>query len=138
QPGRNWRPLLDTTNDPIIAQRNSMPWGSWQRREDYYNEGLLIWLDADSLIRERSGGKRSLDAFASAFFGIRDGSETTVTYNFNDVVTTLNEIEPYDWATFLKSRVDNVSPKAPLDGLTRGGYELVFEETPSAYHADLE
>ena len=74
--GRAWKPLIDTTNDPITAARAPEPWRNWQRSEDYYTEGLLIWLDADTLIRERSGGKRSLDDFAARFFGVDDGSWT--------------------------------------------------------------
>lgn len=70
--GRTWRPLIDTTNDPIVARRHPQPWVSWQRAEDYYNEGVLLWLDADSLIRQLSHGARSLDDFARAFFGARD------------------------------------------------------------------
>ena len=70
--GRSWRPLEDTTDDPIVAQRRPKSWRSWQRSEDYYREGLLIWLDVDSLIRERSNGQLSLDDFARAFFGMKD------------------------------------------------------------------
>ena len=131
--GRRWRPLEDTTDDPIIAQRRPKPWRSWQRSEDYYNEGALIWLDADSLIRERSGGKRSLDDFARAFFGVRDGDWGELTYHFDDVVATLNQVEPYDWAGFLKARLENINVHAPLDGLKRGGYELVYTDTPTEW-----
>jgi predicted metalloprotease with PDZ domain len=99
---------------------------------DYYDEGLLIWLDADTLIREKTGGQKSLDDFARAFFGIADGSYTPVTYTFNDVVATLNSVMPYAWADFLRSRLDGPGPGAPLDGLTRGGYKLVYTDTPSA------
>ncbi len=129
--GRAWKPLLDTTNDPITASRRPEPWTSWQRSEDYYNEGLLTWLDADTLIRERSGGKRSLDDFARAFFGIDDGSFTEATYTFDDIAAGLNAVEPYDWAAFLHNRLDGHGPGAPLDGLTRGGYRLVYTDTPS-------
>ncbi|MEP7244131.1 MAG: hypothetical protein ABI885_10640, partial [Gammaproteobacteria bacterium] len=72
--GRNWRPLLDTTNDPIIARRRPNPWRSWQRGEDYYSEGHLIWLDVDTRLRELAKGKRSLDDFAKRFFGMKDGT----------------------------------------------------------------
>ena len=131
--GRAWKPLLDTTNDPITASRRPEPWTSWQRSEDYYNEGLLTWLDADTLIRERSGGKRSLDDFARAFFGIDDGSFTEATYTFDDIAAGLNAVEPYDWATFLRNRLDGHGPGAPLDGLARGGYRLVYTDTPSDF-----
>jgi len=131
QSGREWRPLQDTTNDEIINPRRPMGWTDWQRFEDYYSEGQLIWLDADTLIRERSGGKRSLDDFAKAFFGINDGSFVPVTYTFSDVVATLNKIEAYDWASFLRTRLDGVQQRAPLDGITRGGYRLVYTTEPN-------
>jgi len=131
EPGRRWRSLEDTTNDEIINPRNPMPWRSWQRFEDYYDEGALIWLDADTLIRERSHGRRSLDDFARGFFGINDGSYVTVTYTFEDIVHGLNAVLPYDWASFLQLRLDSIDRHAPLDGLARGGYRLAYTDTPS-------
>jgi len=130
QPGRTWRSLVDTTNEEIMSNRRPEPFTSWQRAEDYYTEGELIWLDADSLIRERSHGRRSLDDFAHAFFGVRDRDWGEMTYNFDDVVAALNAVEPYDWAAFLHARVDAVAPHAPLDSLARGGYRLVFTTEP--------
>jgi predicted metalloprotease with PDZ domain len=131
QAGRRWRNLQDTTNDEIINPRRPMSWSNWQRFEDYYAEGQLIWLDADTLIRERSQGKRSLDDFARAFFGVDDGSFATVTFTFEDVVKALNAVEPYDWSAFLRERLDSIGKPAPLDGLRRGGYKLVFTDAPS-------
>jgi predicted metalloprotease with PDZ domain len=136
--GRSWRALQDTTNDEIINPRHPISWRSWQRFEDYYQEGALIWLDADTLIRERSKGARSLDDFARAFFGVDDGSYTPVVYTFEDVVKALNAIEPYEWATFLRTRLDGHPAGPPLDGLRRGGYKLVFTETPSEYWTGVE
>ena len=133
RPGRAWRSVEDSTHDPIIAMRNPIPWTSWQRREDYYTEGQLVWLDADTLIRERTGGRKSLDDFARAFFGLRDGSWTVLPYTFDDVVTTLNAVMPYDWAGFLDARLRQVAPSPPLDGLARGGYRLVFTDEPTDY-----
>jgi predicted metalloprotease with PDZ domain len=131
--GEHWRALQDTTNDPIINPRRPMSWRDWQRFEDYYAEGQLIWLDADTLIRERSRDKRSLDDFAKAFFGLHDRSATTVTYTFTDVVTALSDVEPYDWTMFLRDRLDAVAKPAPLDGLRRGGYKLVYTDVPSDF-----
>ena len=138
RPGRAWRSVEDTTNDPIINARRPIPWVSWQRSEDYYSEGMLVWLDADTLIRERSGGKRSLDDFARAFFGVGDGSWTPVTYDFDEVVATLNKVQPYDWASFLKARLVDVAPQPPFSGLERGGWKLVFTDTPTAFWKDNE
>jgi len=138
QPGRRWRSLQDTTNDEIINPRRPQSWTSWQRFEDYYDEGALIWLDADTLIRERSKGKRSLDDFARAFFGIRNGSFAIVSFTFDDVVKALNAVEPYDWAAFLRQRLDSIGKPAPLDGLRRGGYKLVYTDTPGELLAGEE
>lgn len=137
-PGRQWRSLQDTTNDPIINHHRPRQWSDWTRNKDYYDEGVLIWLDADTLIRERSNGTRSLDDFARAFFGIDDGSTTVVTYTFDDVVKALNAVQPYDWAAFLRQRLDGVGVPAPLDGLRRGGYRLVYTDKPSDFQKDAD
>ena len=130
--GRGWRALQDTVHDPIISARQPQAWNSWQRSEDYYSEGQLIWLDADTLIREQSKGKRSLDDFARAFFGVNDGAwKDPLTYDFDEVVKTLNAVQPHDWASFLRRRLDGHGPGAPLEGVTRGGYRLVYTATPS-------
>ncbi|WP_454714231.1 M61 family metallopeptidase [Caulobacter segnis] len=136
--GRDWRPVQDTTNDPIIASRKPLSWLSWQRSEDYYSEGLLVWLDADTLIREKTAGKKSLDDFAKAFFGVDNGSYVPRTYTFEDVVSTLNGVYAYDWATFLKTRIQDVQEKAPLDGYARGGYKLVYTDTPTEFMKTAE
>ncbi|MRV76018.1 peptidase M61 [Duganella sp. FT92W] len=135
--GRSWRPVQDTTYDPIINGRRPLGWSSWQRSEDYYNEGALIWLDADTMIRELSGDTKSLDNFARNFFGIENGSYTANHYTFDDVVKALNAIQPYDWATFLRTRVETVGP-APLDGLARAGWKLVYTDTPTPYLKGVE
>ncbi|MDO8378973.1 M61 family metallopeptidase [Phenylobacterium sp.] len=131
--GRAWRAMEDTTNDPIVGARRPQAWTSWQRSEDYYSEGQLIWLDADTLIREQTKGKKSLDDFAKAFFGVNDGDWGQLTYDFDEVVKTLNAVHPHDWAGFLKTRLEGHGPGAPLDGVTRGGYRLVYGETPTDY-----
>jgi len=138
QAGRKWRPVQDTTNDEIMNPRRPMSWRSWQRFEDYYSEGALIWLEADTLIRERTQGKRSLDDFARAFFGVQDGNAGELTYTFDDVVRTLNAVEPYDWAGFLHSRVEGIGRAAPLQGLAQGGYRLVYTDTPNALQKATE
>ncbi len=138
RPGRSWRALADTTNDPIVSARRPKAWTSWQRNEDYYSEGQLIWLDVDTLIRERSGGKRSLDDFAKAFFGVNDGDWSQLTYTEADVVRALAAIAPYDWKGFFDARLLGHGPGAPLDGLARGGYRLSYSETPSGYFKSNE
>ncbi|MBN8808464.1 MAG: M61 family metallopeptidase [Sphingomonas sp.] len=130
-PGRNWRALIDTTNSPIISNRKPMAWTSYQRGEEYYNEGLLVWMEVDSILRERSHGTRSMDDFAKAFFGINDGDWGEVTYTFDDVVRTLNDIQPYDWRGFLTKRLTEVGQPAPIGGFERNGYKLVYTDVPT-------
>ncbi|MBO9621458.1 MAG: M61 family metallopeptidase [Sphingomonas sp.] len=129
--GRTWRPMGDTTNDPVITPRAPKGWVSWQRSEDYYNEGLLIWMEVDSILREQSKGTRSIDDFARAFFQGRDGDYGEVVYTFDDVVRALDAIQPYDWRSLLDKRVNHVSDRAPLAGFERNGYKLVYTEEPN-------
>ncbi|MGH8209678.1 MAG: M61 family metallopeptidase, partial [Steroidobacteraceae bacterium] len=136
--GRAWRDLQDTTNQPVISHYRPQSWVSWERGQDYYNESVLLWLDADTKIRELTAGKRSLDDFARAFFGIDNGSYVPVTYTFDDVVRALNAIAPNDWAGFLRTRLDSHGPNAPLDGLTRAGWKLAFKEEPSEFLKKLD
>jgi len=131
--GRQWRPLIDTTHDPIIAARKPKPWKSWQRSEDYYNEGLLIWLEADGIIRRESGGNKSLENFARNFFGGKNGDYGVVTYELADVIEALDKVQPYDWAGFINERVYKTNTEAPKNGLTLGGYRLVYTDKQSAY-----
>jgi predicted metalloprotease with PDZ domain len=130
--GRQWRPLQDTTNEATLADEGARDWRSWQRREDYYAEGALIWLDVDMLIRQQSRGQRSLDDFAKRFFSVDDGRVDPLTYRFDDVVETLNQVQPFDWAGFLRRRLDSVDAPSPLEGLARSGWRLVYRETESA------
>jgi predicted metalloprotease with PDZ domain len=132
--GRTWRNLQDTTNEGTIGARGrNKDWGNWQRGVDYYDEATLIWLDADMLIRERSQGAKSMDDFAQAFFGVQDGRVQPLTYTFEDVLGTLNQVLPFDWRGFLRERLDTHQTGAPLDGLKRSGWQLAWAEAPSEF-----
>ena len=139
-PGRKWRSLQDTTNGPIIAEQGGTPllWQSWQRSFDYYPESDLIWLDADTTIRQLSKGQKSLDDFAKLFFGINNGSYVTLTYTLDDIVKAMNTVQPYDWAAFFRTRVYEVAPEVPENGIQQGGYRLVYNDTEPDWikHAD--
>ncbi|GGC62461.1 M61 family metallopeptidase [Undibacterium terreum] len=136
--GRSWRSLQDTTNEPSLNGRAYQSWPSWQRSRDFYSEGLLVWLDVDSKLRELSNDKRSLNDFARAFFGIENGSHVPATYTFEQLVQTLNGVQSFDWAAFLRARLDGNGPGAPLDGLKRSGWKLAYAEKPSEYLKGVE
>ena len=138
QPGRAWRSVEDTTHDPIVNARRPLPYGSLSRSEDYYSEGMLVWLEADQIIREGTGGARGLDDFAAAFFGVKPGDMGHLTYTFEDIVATLNAVHPYDWTTFLNERFRLPGQPAPLAGIEKAGYRLVWKEEPNPYAQGIE
>jgi predicted metalloprotease with PDZ domain len=131
--GRQWRALEDTTHDPIISARRPKGWTSWQRSEDYYNEGLMMWLEADAIISKATRGRKGLDDFAKAFFGIKPGDWGEVVYNRDDVIKTLNAIAPYDWAGFFHKYVDDTTGETPKGGFFMGGYKLVYTDEPNSF-----
>lgn len=129
RPGLAWRNIQDTTNDPTIASRRSLPFRNYQMSEDYYSGGLMIWLEVDGKLRELSGNKRSIDDFAKAFFGMDNGVWEVNPYAFEDITRTLDGIAPYDWAKFLRSRVDGHGPL--IGGIEAAGWKLVYTDTPT-------
>jgi predicted metalloprotease with PDZ domain len=126
--GRTWRSLQDTADAAQTFYAQRPEWVVWRRSADFYDEGLLIWLEADSLIRHESNGRRSLDDFCHLFFGGSSGMPESKPYTFDDVVAAMNQVQPYDWRTFFTSRLESTSPRAPLDGITRNGWRLVYTE----------
>ncbi|MEO6365717.1 MAG: hypothetical protein ABIO38_06700 [Luteimonas sp.] len=131
RPGFAWRSVQDTTNDPIISRRSPKPYRGYQLSEDYYSAGQLIWLEADARIRSKTGGKKSLDDFARAFFGVDDGVwKTQKPYTFEEVVATLNGVLADDWTTFLRQRLDGKTPVT--GGIEASGWRLVYKDTPNA------
>ena len=136
RPARGWRSLDDTTNDPIITPRAPKGWLSFQRSEDYYAEGMLVWLEVDGIIRRESKGLKSLDDFARRFFGTGDGDWGVKPYDFNGLVADLNAVQPYDWAGLLTTRLTEKASGAPLKGLEMLGWKLVYQDKPSSALTD--
>ncbi len=131
-PGRTWRPLQDTADMASLLYYEPFAWHNWRRGTDFYTEGVLLWLDVDTKIRELSHDQRSINDFARLFYGMDNGSYVTRTYTFEDIVDALNKVQPYDWATFLHGLLDSTQLQAPeLPGLARGGWKLVYTDQPS-------
>ena len=128
QAGRSWRPLDDTAVSAQLLYWARPEWADWRRGVDFYPESELIWLEADTIIREKSGGKKSLDDFAKAFHGAPGGGPMVKTYRREDVVAALGAVVPYDWAAFFRTRVSDVAPRAPLGGIENGGWKLVYTD----------
>ena len=134
RPGRAWRPLVDTAISAQDLATAADDWTSYRRsHKDYYDESMLIWLDADTLIQEQTSGKRSLDDFCRAFFGGADSPPRIQPYTREDVEAALGRLAPYDWHAFFTSRIYEIAPRTPLDGIARAGWKLVYEARPNAF-----
>jgi predicted metalloprotease with PDZ domain len=128
--GRRWKDLQDSTNDAIYMAKHHVAWRDWQRREDYYPEGVLLWLDVDARLRELSHGKRGIDDFARVFF-VKDSTQSTRTYTFQNVCDALDKVAPDDWAAFLNRHLHSHSADDAIAGLARAGWKLVYTDTPT-------
>jgi len=136
--GRTWRPLADTAVAAQILYGSRSDYHDLRRSVDYYSEGTLIWLDVDVTIRTLSKGKRSLDDFCKLWAGPPATPPEVKPYRFDDVVRTLNQVQPNDWAKFLKERLESTAPHAPLNGIINGGYKLVYTAERSDYQKTYE
>ena len=133
QTGRRWRPLGDTTTAAQLLYFAPGQWTAYRRETDFYDEGWLIWLDVDTAIRELTHGQKSIDDFCHLFHGGESGAPTVKPYTLDDVVAALNQVAPHDWKAFLGSRIYQVTAHAPLDGITRGGWRLVYSDAKNDY-----
>ncbi|MCZ8171020.1 MAG: peptidase M61 [Brevundimonas sp.] len=133
QPGRRWRSVEDTGFDPVFAARKPKPYASLSRGEDYYAEGALVWLEFDQIIRQGTGGKKSIDDFAKLFLGLRDGDFGQVAFETDEIVAKLNAVYPHDWAGLIERRFNTPAQPAPLRGIELGGYRLVWKEEPNPF-----
>jgi predicted metalloprotease with PDZ domain len=128
RPGRTWRPLEDTaTAEPGVGGGG---WSNWRRGTDYYDEGDLLWLEVATIIHRESHGQKSIDDFCHLFHGGANNGPEVKPYTFDDLVRTLNEVAPFNWASFLRERLTSTSPNAPVGGIENGGWKVSYNEEP--------
>ncbi|HEX9163745.1 MAG TPA: PDZ domain-containing protein [Thermoanaerobaculia bacterium] len=128
--GRAWRPLEDTAVEAQLLYGSPREWSAYRRSVDFYEEGVLLWLDTDMTIRKLTGNKRSLDDFCKRFHGGSDGDPVVKTYTFDDVVRALNDVAPNDWASFLNQRLHSLT-SAPFGGIEMSGWRVIFNDQPN-------
>ncbi|MDI3290853.1 hypothetical protein [Polyangium sp. 15x6] len=131
RPGRTWRPLADTAISAQVLYDAPQEWRSWRRGTDFYDEGVLIWLEADGIIRHQTQGQRSLDEFIRLFHGGSGGVPEMKPYTFDDVVAALDDVAPYDWKGFFDARLNSTGPRAPLGGIESSGWKLTYTDKPN-------
>jgi len=131
RPGRDWRPLQDTADAAPFLYDAGNEWSNWRRGTDFYEEGELLWLDVDETLRTITKDKKSINDFCKIFHGGSSGQPELKPYTFEDVVATLNSVAPYDWAGFLRARLDGVATKTPSEVMEKSGWKLVYNEQPN-------
>ncbi len=135
---RGWRPLDDTAAAASTLFDATRSWRSARRAVDFYDEGTLLWLEVDVMIRTQTKGAKSLDDFCKAFFGTGTGAPAVKGYRLEDVIEALNAVAPYDWKTYFARRVEVVAETPPLEGITGGGWKLAFTEKPTDLFSSME
>lgn len=131
QPARASVALVDTATEAWVLRGVPGGWTSLRRGQDFYQQGAMVWLEADAIIRTQSKGQRSLGDFLRAFFGQRDTGPIVLPYTRADVEVGLSAIVPYDWHGFFESRIYQVNPEPAVSALAKAGWRLVYNDTPS-------
>jgi predicted metalloprotease with PDZ domain len=134
RPGRTWRPLQDVNDAAQLLYTARADYDSWRRGTDFYDEGVLIWLQVDATIRQLTNGQRSLDDFCKRFHGGENTPPMVKPYTFDDVVAALTAVAPNDWRSFFETRLQSLGPRAPLGGIEMSGWKLAYADTPTEMH----
>ncbi|MCA1609710.1 MAG: M61 family peptidase [Acidobacteria bacterium] len=129
--GRSWRPLSDTAMAAQVLYGARSDWASWRRGVDFYPESSLLWLEADTIIRRETRGKKSLDDFCRLFYGGRNGAPAVEPYTAEDLFASLHRVAAWDWKKFWTDRLQSTSPHAPVNGILASGWKLAWVDTPS-------
>jgi predicted metalloprotease with PDZ domain len=138
RPGRDWRSLQDTSDAAVFLYDSGVDWTNWRRSVDFYQEGELLWLDVDATLRRLTKNKKSINDFCRIFHGGPGGEPALKTYTFDDVVSTLNGLAPYDWSGFLRERLDATPAKTPLESVENSGWRVVYSEQPNDFQQNAE
>jgi predicted metalloprotease with PDZ domain len=133
RPGRTWRPLQDTADAVagLAFGRGGGGWMDWRRGTDYYPEGDLLWLEVATLIHDQSHGQKSIEDFCRLFYAGPNNGPELKPYTFEELVSSLNQVVPYDWASFFHERLTSTSPEAPVGGIQAGGWKVEYSEKPA-------
>ena len=138
EPGRDTEPIIDLTTAAPWLYTDDGPYPNIRRTAgDFYTEGELMWLDADTIIRQLTHEKKSLDTYGHVFAG-GVSAPKVVTYHRADIEHYLNEVVPYNWHGFFQKYVYSINPLPPTAEIRRAGYRLVWNDKPNKYMTAFE
>ena len=138
RPGRDWRSLQDTADASVFLYDAGGDWSNWRRGVDFYQEGEMLWLDVDATLRRLTSNKKSINDFCRVFHGGPSGHPELKTYTFDDIASALNGLAPYDWAGFLRERLDATPAKTPVESVENSGWKLVYNEQPNEFQQNAD
>jgi predicted metalloprotease with PDZ domain len=133
QSGARWRPLADTAVAAQDLYNAPSAWSSSRRSVDFYEASMLLWLNVDSELRARSGGKASIDDFVHVFYAGPGGAPQLKPYHEEDVYTALNSVVPADWRAIIRHHLDSLGPDALNAGLESSGWKLTYSAEKNAW-----
>jgi predicted metalloprotease with PDZ domain len=132
--GRSTTALIDlTTGAPYYYVARGIYDAIRRNANDFYSEGELVWLDVDTIIRERSHGARSLDTFLHRYSVPALTGPIVVTYTREQVESLLQSVEPYDWHAFFEKYVYHPAVHPPTDELARAGWKIAYTAKPNEF-----
>lgn len=134
--GRLRDPLIDTASAATYLYGARGYYSSLRRSAgDFYTEGELLWLDVDTIVRERTHGAKTFDDFLHAYAGPPDSGPMVVTYTRAQIEALLGGIAEYDWHGFFETHVYEVAVHPPTDELARSGWKLEYTASPNEFIA---
>lgn len=137
QTGRQWRPLEDTATVSYQLRGRSKAWHGSRRGQDYYNEGLLLWLEIDGKLRAESDGRTTLDDFCKAFFQTQ-GPPPFQAFDLEMVLEHLARLGSADWRGLVQKRVREPMERLSLEFAEAIGWRLAYATKPTPHAEAVE
>ncbi len=133
QTGDRWRPLADTAVAAQILYDAPGSWSISRRDVDFYEASEFLWLNVDTELRARSGGKACLDDYVRRFYAGSGGAPALKPYVEADVYTTLSSVVPADWRAIIHRHLDSLGPQTLLGALKDSGWQLSYSAEKNTY-----
>lgn len=138
QKGRRSLTMEDTGSSSYLRRGGSPQWGNLVRGQDYYVEGMFLWMEIDALLRAKSNSAVTLDTFCQRFFAKQKGNAESFGFEEEEIIAVLNSLVEYEWAALIEDRVRGIHDELPLEFVERLGYSITYSPEPNAYIKELE